>query len=73
MKLKEQLKFNWESLLKGESIPRREPYISNKGFEDPLFKPKDSDSESRIVNLLCVPLLIENQAIGVINVLNKNW
>ena len=55
----------------GRVYSTQEPYISNKGFEDPLFKPKDSDSESRIVNLLCVPLLIENQAIGVINVLNK--
>ncbi|MEE2925049.1 MAG: diguanylate cyclase [bacterium] len=55
----------------GRVYSTQEPYISNKGFEDPLFKPKDSDSETRIFNLLCVPLLIENQAIGVINVLNK--
>ena len=55
----------------GRVYSTQEPYISNKGFEDPLFKPKDSDSETRIFNLLCVPLLIENQTIGVINVLNK--
>ncbi len=55
----------------GRVYSTQQPYISNKGFEDPLFKPVDSDSEQRIFNLLCVPLLIENQAIGVINVLNK--
>lgn len=57
----------------GEVITKGEPIIANLGADDPRFVPFKSQKgyERKINQLICVPLLAENTAIGVVNVVNK--
>lgn len=55
----------------GHVFSTQKSYIANKGFEDSLFKPMNKEAEQNINNLLCAPVLIDNKAIGVINIINK--
>ncbi len=55
----------------GKVYSERVPYVSNRGYEDPLFKRIDENRESNIRSLVCVPLVVNDEAIGVINILNK--
>jgi GAF domain-containing protein len=48
------------------------PIIANKGHEDPNFLLRqDRDADYRIRNLICVPMILNEKVIGVVNVLNK--
>jgi HAMP domain-containing protein/putative methionine-R-sulfoxide reductase with GAF domain len=52
----------------------KKAYIANKGHEDPLFvrrKGEGAEADLKIRNLLCVPMVLNEKAIGVMNVLNK--
>jgi diguanylate cyclase (GGDEF)-like protein len=50
------------------------PIIANDGFNDPRFSQRSSQSDfaPTIKNLICVPLMVENAPIGVINLVNKD-
>jgi diguanylate cyclase (GGDEF)-like protein len=57
----------------GEGVAGRvfyhgDPIIINKTKEDPRFK---ESKESRVDNILCVPLKVYDESIGVINITNK--
>lgn len=48
------------------------PAIVNNASEDPRFNPEfDIESGFKTSSILCVPLIYENKAIGVLEVLNK--
>lgn len=58
---------------KGEGVAGRvfesgEPIIINKIKDDPRFK---ESKDSRVDNILCVPLKVYDECIGVINITNK--
>lgn len=55
----------------GKVFKDHQPYISNLGAKDPLFEEKDPDRESMIQGIVCAPVVVEGEAIGVINVINK--
>lgn len=57
----------------GKVVQTGRPRMVNKGHMDSEFKRFDEarDRESRISSLLCVPLLVDSQPIGVINIVNK--
>ncbi|MBI3890532.1 MAG: diguanylate cyclase [Candidatus Wallbacteria bacterium] len=54
----------------GKVVETGQGIISNKGFADPLFK-KMVAREKDIRQILCVPLRIQENVIGVINLINK--
>lgn len=49
------------------------PIIANDGSRDPRFSSRgqDLEFEGSIRNLICVPLMVDNAPIGVINLVNK--
>ncbi|MBI4866231.1 MAG: diguanylate cyclase [Candidatus Wallbacteria bacterium] len=58
----------------GRVFARGEPIVCNLGHLDPQFASLPGQSkefEQSIRQLICVPLLVENKPIGVINVVNK--
>ncbi|MBT3785011.1 diguanylate cyclase [bacterium] len=55
----------------GKVFEDQEPYIANQGSEDPNFLSLEPQKEKRIKNMVCVPLIVDGKAEGVINVLNK--
>ncbi len=59
--------------ISGKAFERGEAVIANEGYRDPDFWHFEGQEqyERRIRNLVCVPLLADNKAIGVINVINK--
>ncbi|OGI22536.1 MAG: hypothetical protein A2287_08355 [Candidatus Melainabacteria bacterium RIFOXYA12_FULL_32_12] len=52
----------------GEVFHTKKPIITNLGSSDPRFK---QSSNSRVSSILCVPLVVKGEAIGVINITNK--
>ncbi|MBW7876346.1 MAG: diguanylate cyclase [Candidatus Cloacimonetes bacterium] len=56
----------------GKVYREKKSHTSNLGFKDPLFYKLDETRESHIRNLVCVPLVVSDSAIGVINILNKD-
>ncbi|MFH0702091.1 MAG: diguanylate cyclase [bacterium] len=52
----------------GNVVVSKKAIITNLGSNDPRFKyPEDS----RVSSILCVPLIVKEEAIGVINITNK--
>ncbi|EKE04535.1 MAG: diguanylate cyclase with GAF sensor [uncultured bacterium] len=52
----------------GEVFHTKKPIITNLGASDPRFK---QSANSRVSSILCVPLVVKGEAIGVINITNK--
>ncbi|MCJ8346166.1 sensor domain-containing diguanylate cyclase, partial [bacterium] len=61
----------WDDGVAGLVFQELEPYVAHDGANDPHFCTIDQTRESNIKSMICVPLLVENKAIGVINVINK--
>jgi len=57
----------------GEVFASGKPIICNDGRADPRFIPfpGQADFEMLIRQIICVPLLVDNETIGVLNVVNK--
>jgi diguanylate cyclase (GGDEF)-like protein len=55
----------------GKVIETGESLILNSGSKDPLFKSFFPERESKIESLMIVALLVDDKAIGAINVVNK--
>jgi diguanylate cyclase (GGDEF)-like protein len=55
----------------GQVAKSCEPYITNKGADDNVFKNIRHETEQNIHSILCVPLIIKNKATGVINLVNR--
>jgi diguanylate cyclase (GGDEF)-like protein len=49
------------------------PIIANEGSQDPRFSRRSGreDFDGEIRNLVCVPLMVDNAPIGVLNIVNK--
>ncbi|OQA19875.1 MAG: Phytochrome-like protein cph2 [bacterium ADurb.Bin363] len=48
------------------------PIVANKGYKDPRFMVRPEEEEDmKIKSLLCVPMIINEKIIGVVNVTNK--
>lgn len=52
----------------GEAFANKKAIISNLGENDPRFMPSEI---SRVQSLICLPLVVKEEAIGVINISNK--
>jgi diguanylate cyclase (GGDEF)-like protein len=52
----------------GEAFANKKAIITNLGENDPRFFPSDL---SKVQSLLCLPLIVKEEAIGVINIANK--
>ena len=52
----------------GDAFANKKAIISNLGENDPRFKPSEV---SRVQSLICLPLIVKEEAIGVINISNK--
>jgi diguanylate cyclase (GGDEF)-like protein len=52
----------------GEALVSKKALITNLGSDDPKFK---QSILSRVLSILCVPLIANGEAIGVINITNK--
>ena len=52
----------------GSVLNSKKSIITNLGEDDPRFK---KSSVSRVASILCVPLIVKGEAIGVINITNK--
>lgn len=55
----------------GKVLQDKNSIVSNLGFADPLFLKINEQRESDIKNLICAPLVVNDEAIGVINAVNK--
>ncbi len=55
----------------GKVFTGLEPYVAKEGARDSLFLPLYPQREKNIKSMVCVPLVVEDKAIGVINVMNK--
>lgn len=57
----------------GQVLATGQPIIANEGSRDPRFahRPDQAEFDPSIRSLICVPLTVENQPIGVINLVNK--
>ncbi|PCJ17593.1 MAG: hypothetical protein COB02_13285 [Candidatus Cloacimonadota bacterium] len=62
---------SWDEGVAGKVYQEQKPYTAHDGVNDPHFYSIDEPRESSIKSMICVPLLVENKAIGVINVINK--
>jgi len=54
----------------GVVFEEKRPAIVNKGSKDPRFKTKKLGDQN-VDNLLCVPMMMKDRCIGVINISNK--
>lgn len=52
----------------GEAFRHKKAIITNLGSNDPRFKQSET---SNVNSLLCLPLIVKDEAIGVINISNK--
>jgi diguanylate cyclase (GGDEF)-like protein len=55
----------------GRVLQEKVSVVSNLGFRDPQFLKINEQRESEIKNLICAPLVVNDEAIGVINAVNK--
>lgn len=57
----------------GDAFFNKKAIISNLGENDPRFFPSDGTREQalRVQSLICIPLIVKDEAIGVINITNK--
>ncbi len=57
----------------GMVVQTGKPLMVNEGYLDPRFKSFDFavEREKRVKSMICVPLMIEDKAFGVINIVNK--
>lgn len=56
----------------GRAFQEMKPVIMNEHDDfEALFKPYRTGIQSTVKNILCIPLIIENNSIGVINIVNK--
>lgn len=62
-------KFKPNEGIAGKVFATKTPIISNLGENDPRFK--INDGAFKLSSLLCVPLVVKGEAIGVINISNK--
>ncbi|MCO4781049.1 MAG: diguanylate cyclase [Candidatus Cloacimonetes bacterium] len=61
----------WNEGVAGKVFQDLEPYIAHEGAKDRHFCTIDQPRESSIKSMICVPLIVDGKAIGVINVINK--
>ncbi len=54
----------------GRVLQDLEPLILNENIEQ-FFKPYDNAVEMDVKSIMCIPLLLENRSIGVMNMVNK--
>lgn len=52
----------------GEVFSTKRAIITNLGSDDPRFK---QSHQSRVTSILCIPLIVKGESIGVINISNK--
>lgn len=56
----------------GTVLSERTPVMTNDPISDPRFKKYgDSDKDSRVRSLICLPLMLGDEPVGVINIVNK--
>ncbi|RMH63516.1 MAG: GAF domain-containing protein [Calditrichaeota bacterium] len=68
----ENIRFTGKSGIVGKVIQSGRPYITNNTIEDPLFKEAFGDKIGlNIRQVACVPLMIDDKVIGVLELLNK--
>jgi|GEM_PF-569277 len=65
------IKIRFGEGIAGRVFETQEPYIANEGSRDPRFVSVSPKTEHWIESFICVPLIVDSETKGVINVINK--
>ena len=65
------IKIRFGEGIAGKVFDSKLPYVANDGYRDPMFMSVSPKTEHWIKNFICVPLIVDSEAKGVINIINK--